>query len=175
MPRPLFIVIFFLFHEVTVMLSCLISNLLNLLCVLQVWIVFPCHQHECLLEGAEARTLQQERRITRWGGGIEEWGIEKKREWGMWWLPEQLDWSCDMKMVGRITRWKKRKRDDRAEGVKSIDIGTWENMTEKKDKLGWVGSVWERKERQELIVKVAVRQKDEKMEGVRELRGVWVV
>ena len=56
--------------------------------------------------------------------------------------------------------------------MKSIDIGTWENMTEKKDKLGWVGSVWERKERQELIVKVAVRQKDEKMEGVRELRGV---
>lgn len=37
--------------------------------------------------------------------------------------------------------------------------------------MGWVGSVWERKEQQELIAKVAVRQKDEKMEGVRELRG----
>lgn len=50
-------------------LSFLLHCVLNLLCVSQVWIFFPCHQHECLLERAEARTLQQEWRITRWGRG----------------------------------------------------------------------------------------------------------
>lgn len=50
----------------------------------QVWILLPCHQHECLPEGAEEGAVQQEWGAARYGkGSCGDWIIPFCRSWNI--------------------------------------------------------------------------------------------